>query len=82
MRLDFQQTLSATIFQFQFSANFFRQHHLKTDFFFNYFFKKPGTENEFEFTTKVATEIESWLMWFNVSRLVAFCETSELRTVR
>jgi len=47
---------------------------LKADFFFNYFFKKPGTENEFEFTTKVATEIESWLMWFNVSRLVAFAK--------
>jgi hypothetical protein len=76
-RKHFPQTFSDFIFQ----PTFFRQHHLKTDFVFNYFFKKPGTENEIEFTTKVAIEIESWLMWLNVSPLTDYCDSSELRTV-
>jgi hypothetical protein len=79
-RLDFLQTLSANTFGFHFSANFFRQHHLKTDFVFNYFFKKPGTENEFELTTKVATEMQTWKIWVNVSRLCDCCDANELRT--
>jgi len=67
-------------FRISFSANFFSSTSFENGFCLQLFFKKRRTKNEFEFTTKIAVEIESWLMWLNVSRLVAFCEASELRT--